>query len=312
MIKDQAYELKKMMKRLNREKELKKQADEIKKVLDTNQERTTKLKHIIAVTSGKGGVGKSTLSTNLSLYFSSRGIDTILIDADLGLANIDLMLGIKSKYNLKNVISGEKPMLECLESAPFGLRVLTGASGIANIANIGEAEREYLLEEISELQYETELLLIDTGAGLSDNVMRFLLISDTIVVIITDEPASLSDGYGVIKSLSMKKFTGNIMLIMNRFRTKEEGKRIFGRIHYTCKEFLGIEVKLAGVIVDSNIIKQSSKKMKPLILEYPNNSICLELKRTGDSILGLEPQIQEENKERFIKKLYRVFWREKQ
>jgi len=307
MIKDQAYGLRKMMERKRREKELKRQSEEIKRVIDTNNKKEPVLKHIIAVTSGKGGVGKSTISANLSLYFSSRGMDTVLIDADLGLANLDLMLGVKSKYNLQNIISGERNIVESLEDGPFGVRLLAGASGISNLANIGEAEREHLLEEISLLQYETELLLIDTGAGLSDNVIRFLLISDTAVVVITDEPASMADGYGMIKSLVKRGYKGNILLIMNKFLNKEEGERLFRRIHHTCKEFLGLDIKLAGIVEDSNIIKQSSKTMRPLLVNLPESMESKNIKNIGSVILG-ESLYKKEKKDAFIKRLYKIFW----
>lgn len=308
MIKDQAYGLRKMMERKKREKELKRQTEEIKRVINTNNKKEPILKHIIAVTSGKGGVGKSTLSANLSLYFSSRGMDTVLIDADLGLANLDLMLGVKSKYNLQNVISGERTITDSLEDGPFGVRLLAGASGISNIANIDDAEREHLLEEISLLQYETELLLIDTGAGLSDNVIKFLLMSDTVVVIITDEPASMADGYGMIKSLVKRGYNGNILLIMNKFFYKEEGERIFNRIHHTCREFLGLDIKLAGIVEESKLIKQSSKSMKPLLVELPESIESENIKEIGSIILGESPH-KKEKKEAFIKRLYKVFWK---
>ncbi|MDD2715117.1 MAG: P-loop NTPase [Candidatus Wallbacteria bacterium] len=286
-MKDQASGLRVMMAKKTRERELKERATLLQSLIDSAGEMPPpRLRQILAVTSGKGGVGKSTISANLGLYFSSRGLETILMDADLGLANIDVILGVKPSGTLLQVIRGQKSLKEIIQPGPMGLKLISGASGIADLANLSETERRNLIGEIASLQYEGEILLIDTGAGLSQNVLGFLTLADQVVLIVTDEPASIADSYGVVKALSQANYQGKITVIMNRIRIEKHGRMLFHKLCATAKKFLKKDLKLAGIILDEPLVRESTQKMQPFYILSPAAEVTRNLRGIGEVVLG--------------------------
>lgn len=303
MIKDQASKLREII--AKEKKLIKNKIDNIKSNINNNT--SNKLNRIISLTSGKGGVGKSTICANLGLYFASKGKDTTLLDADMGLANLDLMLGTKAKFNLYHVLKGTHLLEEIISDGPFGISLIAGGSGISELANIDKLERGRIIREILKLRELTDMLLIDTGAGISDNVLSFLKLSQIVGVIITEEPASIADGYGIIKSLANNKFKGAIYVIFNRVSSLNIAEKLYKRLYNTTQKFLNLELKLGGIIKDSAIIRESTNKMRPFFISHPLSNEAETIRRIGDTLLGESDFQVKNNPINFVERIFKLF-----
>ena len=171
---------------------------------------------VLAITSGKGGVGKTNIAANLAVCLAAANRRVLLLDADLSLGNLDLVMDIHSKYNISHVISGRKSMEEIVQAGPKGLRVVCGASGLERLADISEGEQHRLMEHLCQLQQETDTILIDTAAGISRSVVGFCLAADRVLVVTTPEATAMADSYGMIKVLVRKGYGGPISLVVNQ------------------------------------------------------------------------------------------------
>ena len=227
---------------------------------------------VICVTSGKGGVGKSSFTVNSSILASNMGKKVVLFDADFGLANIDVLFGLKSHYNLSNVIDGSKRIEEILTTGPNGVKFISGGSGLRELIYLDKEMLNRFVKGIEELNYLADLIIVDTGAGISDNVVNFVLAADEIVVVITPEPTSITDGYALIKTIvNMEKGkSSKINIVTNRADNKNEADEVYEKLYGVCKRFLNYELHDLGHITFDNHVIKSIKVQKPFILTYPN------------------------------------------
>lgn len=232
----------------------------------------------IAVTSGKGGVGKSSLSVALAIALSHKGHSVTLLDADLGLANINVILGIIPKFNLYHVIKGKKKLKDIIIEVPEGIKIIAGASGFHQLANLDEKQRLEFIESVSELDGD-DYMIIDTGAGISQNVMSFVLASDEVIVITTPEPTAITDAYGIIKSIASQYADKSVKLVVNRVQTVSEGKLVAQRVINIAGQFLNIKVENLGFVFDDDHVPKSVRNQKPFIISYPNAkaSACINI-----------------------------------
>jgi len=228
---------------------------------------------VLAVTSGKGGVGKSNISANLAICLAAAGKKVALVDADLGLGNLDVVLNINSKYNISHLINGSKTVEEIIQVGPEGVEVICGASGLDTIAELGQFQRQRLLSELEKLQDNYDVIIIDTGAGISKSVLSFCLSSDHVLVISTPEPTSITDAYAMIKVLTTQKFAGRLSLLINMASSKAEGKQVYRQIASVAKRFLSTYVYEAGVILKDERLCESVKVRKAVVLNYPHSQI---------------------------------------
>ena len=231
---------------------------------------------IITITSGKGGVGKSSLAVNLGFALVRAGKRVLLFDADLGLANINVLMGIIPKYNLYHLIKGNKRMHEIIVHTPEGLDIIPGASGYSSLADMKRKDRETILVGLEELNHY-DILLVDTGAGISANVVDFTLPADEILVVTTPEPTSITDAYGIIKSIVLVDPDKNINLIVNRVNASLEGRKVAERLASICSQFLEYNIVSHSFIFEDENVARSVKKQKPFYLLYPKGkaSCCL-------------------------------------
>ncbi|SHG57683.1 flagellar biosynthesis protein FlhG [Thermosyntropha lipolytica DSM 11003] len=231
------------------------------------------LKHtrVIAVSSGKGGTGKSTLALNLSIALSSQGKKVILMDADMGLANIDIMLGIVPAYNIYHFVQGQKSLREIILSHPTGIDIIPGGSGITELANLHREQLKRILVELGALDGEYDFMIIDTGAGISDSVLSFLLAADDVLVVTTPEPTSITDAYGVVKGLSQHHFAGNLYLIVNRVENNHEGVLLAEKFRLVCNKFLNLDIKVLGYVVNEPLIKEAIKRQTSFLNIFPQS-----------------------------------------
>jgi flagellar biosynthesis protein FlhG len=226
---------------------------------------------VIAVTSGKGGVGKTNFSVNLGIALARLGARPLLVDADLGLANVDVIMGIIPPYNLGHVILGEKKISDVMINGPAGLRVIASGSGVYRLANLSEKSLEQCLQDLNEIEKYTDIMIIDTGAGLSKNVLKFVLAAGEVIVVTTPEPTSITDAYGVIKVVASSDQNTSIWVVVNMVRNEEEGAQVVDRLATVSKRFLGVELSALGYIPYDSIVTKAVKEQQPFIISHPRS-----------------------------------------
>lgn len=229
---------------------------------------------VFAITSGKGGVGKSNLTANLAFAIARLGKNVLALDADLGLANLDVIFGVRPSFTLYHAVKGKKDLVDCLLSAGPGVRFVAGGSGIQELADMDENMRLALIENLAKLESYADVLLLDTGAGLSSNVTSFVLASDEVLLVTTPEPTAMADAYGVLKTMaarSEQRPLPEIRLVINRVRDPKEGAAVARRIRKVAREFLELEVGYLGYVLEDRIVSRSVRDQKPFMRAYPNS-----------------------------------------
>jgi len=239
---------------------------------------TVKKTKTVAITSGKGGVGKTSISVGLSIALARNGASVTLLDADLGLANINVIMGIIPKFNLYHVIKGKKKLRDIIVPIPEGIKIIAGASGFHQLANLDTDQRKKFIEELATLD-DDDYLIIDTGAGVSQNILSFVTAADEVIVVTTPEPTAITDAYGIIKAIASQTTEKTIRLIVNRVSSVAEGKKVSQRIINIAGQFLNIKVENLGYIFDDIYVAKAIRNQKPFIVSFPKSkaSVCLQI-----------------------------------
>lgn len=243
--------------------------DQAQALRDMTIESHGRRARVVAVTSGKGGVGKSSIAVNLAIRLSMLGRRIVLLDADLGTANADVLCDLAPTANLAHVVAGRKSLEEIIIEAPGGFRLVPGASGLAQIAAMSEFERQRLMQQVRQLEMSTDLILIDTGAGVSPNVLSFLYAADEVLVVTTPEPTSIADAYAVIKLVSRQRSNPDLGLLVNMASDATEGRAVFERMESVAKRFLNLKVRFAGHVPFDARVPQAVRSRKPFVLDAP-------------------------------------------
>ena len=257
-MEDQAEKLREMMRNKNNGSGESPKTKEAKKT------------RIITVTSGKGGVGKTNVSINLALAYARTGRKVIVMDADLGLANVNVMLNMIPKFNLYHVIRKQKTMKEIMVETEYGISIVAGASGFSKIANLNEAERQYFIEELGTLS-SADIVIIDTSAGVSSNVLDFVAAADDSVIITTPEPTAITDAYGIIKIIAteINSLSMGLKLVVNRVKNAAEAGKIADRMISITSQFLNLKLEYLGFIYDDTAVTQAVLKQRPFMVVDP-------------------------------------------
>ncbi|MFI3257063.1 MAG: MinD/ParA family protein [Spirochaetales bacterium] len=233
---------------------------------------------IIAVTSGKGGVGKTNLSVNMAIAYVQAGKKVILIDGDLGMANVNILIGVAPKANLLDVMNNRYKMKDIVCDTEYGFQFVPGANGFSRIANLTEAELNSFSDEFMQLS-SADIVIIDTGAGIAQSVLGLLTAADEIYVLTTPEPTSITDAYGIIKIIATEMMDNrpNLKLLVNRVHSSSEGKRVAEQIISIAKQFLNYEIDYLGFIYDDPVVSTSVLRQKPFIIAQPKAkcSVCI-------------------------------------
>ena len=246
---------------------------------------------VISITSGKGGVGKTNLTVNLALAAQDLQLRTLVFDADLGLANIDIVLGILPPHNLTHVLRGEKTIREVICHGPCGLPIIAGGSGVTELVNLAEWQLAKFINGLNDLEGLVDLILIDTGAGLSHTVMSFLYAANEVIVVTTPEPTSLTDAYAIIKLLSQRKDC-QVRVLVNRAQSQWEAEATYEKISKAANRFLGFAISFLGWVPEDPTVSQSVKRQKAFILEYANCPAALAVRQIATQLFpsGIAPK----------------------
>ena len=241
------------------------QASELRRIMRQRARAT-----VIAVTSGKGGVGKSNIAVNLAIKLASAGKEVVLLDADLGLANADVLCNVDLPTNLSHVIARRKTLMEVMVKAPGGFGLVGGASGLARMADLSDYDRQRLVDAMAELEAQTDVIIIDTGAGISPNVLTFTRAADHVLVVTTPEPTAITDAYAVVKVLSRERTQRPVSLLVNQTRTAAEGRVVYERIAKVARQFLSVAVLNAGHVLSDPQVAASVRLRYPFMLADPD------------------------------------------
>ena len=226
---------------------------------------------VFAVASGKGGVGKTNTSVNLATAMAKAGHDVMLMDADLGLANADLLMGVQTKYNLSHVLSGERTLEEVVVQAASGVRLVPASSGTQSMSMLGEAENAGLIRAFSELNFPCNRLIIDTAAGLSDSVVSFAKAARSVLIVVCDEPASITDAYALIKVLNSDHGLERFHIIANMARSTQHGHELFAKLTKVTDRFLDVTLNFLGVVPFDEYLQKAVQKRKPVVEAFPRS-----------------------------------------
>ncbi len=226
---------------------------------------------VIAVASGKGGVGKTNVSVNLGVALSKMGNRVLLMDADMGLANVDIMLGLQTQYNLLHVLEGNKTLEEVIVEGPAGLKIIPAASGVSRMAQLTAAENAGIINAFSELNEQLDILLVDTAAGIADSVVSFCRAAQEVVVVVTDEPASITDAYALIKVLSRDYKLTRFRLLANQSHSSQHGKVLYEKLAKVCEQFLDVSLDYFGSIPFDHELRDAVQKQIPVTVYKPHS-----------------------------------------
>lgn len=237
----------------------------------TTSSSETQPVRVIAVASGKGGVGKTNVSVNLGISLSKLGHRVLLMDADMGLANVDIMLGLQTKYNLSHVLDGEKTLQEVIVEGPGGLKIIPAASGVRRMAQLSALENAGIINAFSELSGDIDILLVDTAAGIADSVVSFCRAAQEVVVVVTDEPASITDAYALVKVLSRDYQLTQFRLLANMSRTPAHGRQLYEKFAKVCEQFLDVSIDFLGSVPFDHDLREAVQKQVPVTVYRPNS-----------------------------------------
>lgn len=247
---------------------------------------------VIAVTGGKGGVGKSNISVNLSIALAELNRRVVLLDADLGLANVDVLLGLKATHNLADVLSGECSLQEVMVTGPSGIKIVPASSGVQQMVSLGDREHAALIHAFSDISDQVDVLVIDTAAGISDSVVSFVRASNEILVVVCDEPSSITDAYALIKLLNTEHDVFRFRIVANMTRTTQEGSKLFSKLNAVCQRFLDVSLQYVGHIPFDENVRKAVQKQVPLLDYSPRCKASQALRTLAQKLDELPPPSQ--------------------
>jgi flagellar biosynthesis protein FlhG len=234
---------------------------------------------VIAVTSGKGGVGKTNVSVNLAVAMAAAGKDVMLLDADLGLANVDVLLGLQPHYNLSHVISGERSLEEVLVEGPLGIKIVPASSGVKQMVDMDPMGYAGIVRAFSELSAKVDVLIVDTAAGITSGVTTFVGAAQEVIVVVCDEPASITDAYAMIKVLNRDHNIRRFRVLANMARSVREGYELFTKIARVCDKFLNVSLDFMGSVPHDEQLRLAVQKQRAVVEAYPSSRAALAFKK---------------------------------
>ncbi len=268
------------------------QAEQLRNIIKANSHPQRPLARVITVTSGKGGVGKSNTSINLAIQFRKMGQKVIILDADFGLANIEIMFGTVPKHNLSDLIYQGKNIKEIITWGPMEVGFISGGSGVAALSNVTKDNLSYIIQNLAELDSLADTIIIDTGAGISDAVMEFLVASQEILLVTTPEPTSITDSYSLLKALcrhpDFSKEETKVRMIANRVWKSGEGENLYNKLYSVVKNYLKTPMEYLGEIPEDGQLSKAVMQQKPVSLESPGAKSALAYEEIAAKLMNKE------------------------
>lgn len=272
------------------------QAEQLRKLVG-KQARPQQAARVITVTSGKGGVGKSSIAVNLAILIKRLGKRVIILDADFGLANIEVMLGVRPQYNLADLMFRGKTLSEIITKGPEDIGFISGGSGIQELARMTKEQVMYLTQKLVELDSMADVIVVDTGAGIADNVLEFVTACSEVLLVATPEPTSITDAYALLKALNRRagfsREHTSIKMISNRVGSEAEGKNLYEKMSIVVDKFLNIQPEFMGIIPQDDLISKAVMLQKPIVLAYPNSPAAKALQTIAAKLCNEpEPEVK--------------------
>lgn len=250
--------------------------------------RKTNMVKTIAIASGKGGVGKTNIITNLGVVLKKMGKEVLIFDADLGLSNIDVLLALAPKYNIEHVIKGEKRLKDIIIEGPCGVKILPAGNGIQELTNLDEFQRMRILEEFEVFNENIDIMLIDTSAGISENVSFFCSAVQEVIIVTTPEPTAITDAYALIKVLHNKYREEDFQLVVNLVKNEDEAKLVYKKLSLVTEKFLGVDLSYLGFVRYDENVKKSVKVQSAFAELYPNTIASKDIIDLANKIIDLD------------------------
>ncbi len=260
----------------------------------------------IAITSGKGGVGKTNIVANLAISLSKKGKRVMILDADLGLCNIDVLLGMAPRFNIQHMLNGEKSLEEIIVEGPEGIMIVPASSGVEELTQLDEFKKLRLIDEFQSLQNNIDYLLVDTGAGISSNVTFFCIASQETIVVVTPEPTSLTDAYALIKVLHTRYQEKVFRILINQTRSSTEALEIFKRLHIVTDRYLNVSLDYIGFIPYDRTLLKAVRSQKAVVLQSPESRISEAFFNLADRIKGMNNPSPKGGIQFFFDSIYEV------
>ncbi|CAM4247776.1 MinD/ParA family protein [Paenibacillus tarimensis] len=261
---------------------------------------------IITVTSGKGGVGKSNFSLNFALSMQKLGKRVLVFDADIGMANIDVLMGCSTPYNLYHLLKRDKTIWDIIHEGPLGLHFIAGGSGFKDLLDLSDEELDYFGSQIDKLHGHYDFILFDTGAGLSRETVKFIVAAQETIVVTTPEPTSITDAYALIKMVKSMNHEVDFKLIVNRAMDNREGRQTADKIGLVAKQFLQMEIPVLGVVMDDPSVTKAVKKQVPFTLAFPSGSASRGVEEIARRFLADETVTRGGGIKGFINRMFRL------
>lgn len=266
------------------------QAEQLRRLVKQNTSPQKPAARVITVTSGKGGVGKSSMSVNLAIELSRMGKRVIIMDADFGLANIEVMLGIRPGYNLADLMFRGKALKEVITEGPENVGFISGGSGIQELTVLTRDQIMNLTQRLAELDELADIIIVDTGAGIADAVLEFIMASSEVLLVVTPEPTSITDAYALLKTLNRKvEFSSEntkIRMIANRVNAESEGKELYAKLNMVATQFLSFELEYLGEVPQDATVSNAIIRQKPVVISYPESNAGRAIKMLAKKLNG--------------------------
>jgi flagellar biosynthesis protein FlhG len=259
---------------------------------------------VVAVTGGKGGVGKSNVSVNMAIALAEQGKRVVLLDADLGLANLDILLGLSVNKNISDVLAGNATLSEVMVEGPAGIKIIPASSGTQQMANLGEVEHAGIITAFSELADYMDVLIVDTAAGISKTVTSFVRASQEALLVVTDEPTSVADAYALIKVLERDCRLNRFRVVANMVRTPKEGQMLFNKLAKVADRFLDVTLQYCGSIPMDDAVRKSVQRQKAVLEAYPRSKAAIAYRSLAQKVATWPlPVTPKGNLEFFVERL---------
>ncbi|RDU22414.1 MinD/ParA family protein [Anaerosacchariphilus polymeriproducens] len=266
------------------------QAEQLRNIIKSKNQKPPKVARVITVTSGKGGVGKSNVAVNLAVEIQKQGKRVLIFDADFGLANVEVMFGAIPQYTLSDLIFQGKEIKDIITPGPLEIGFISGGSGIAGLNNLNKDEISYIIRNMAELDSLADVIIIDTGAGISDSVLEFVVYSSEVLLVTTPEPTSLTDSYSLLKALhrnpNFRQEETKIRVISNKVSTVQEGHALYKKLNTVTNRFLNMEIDFLGMIPQDKKMEEAVMQQQPVTLYMPTSKSAVAFQEIAVSLLN--------------------------